>query len=131
MHYSTAVAAVAALTTFVSAHGTGMPNIVGLNPRDLKARSLLSRAGARFTGVNELVKGRSGHGLKSRQDDRECGAGIGSCAAGQCCSGAGCELISIPSAEYFTNNRKTAELRMITATLQDACTNMVQDAQRT
>lgn len=93
MHYSTAFTAVAALTPFVAAHGNGaaIPNIVGLNPRDLKARSLLSRAGVRFTGVNELVKGRSDKTKinKPRQDDPQCGAGVGSCAAGECCSAAG------------------------------------------
>jgi hypothetical protein len=93
MHYSTVIAAVAALAPLASAHGTGLPNIVGLNPRDLKARSLLSRTGARFTGVNELVHGHSANGVKARQDDRQCGAGIGSCPAGQCCSQAGCKFI--------------------------------------
>lgn len=92
MHYSTALAAVAAVAPIVSGHGVGVPNIVGLNPRDLKARDLLSRVGARFTGVNELVEPK--HDVKTqiirRQDDRQCGAGIGNCPAGQCCSDAGC-----------------------------------------
>ncbi|KAF1837299.1 glycoside hydrolase/deacetylase [Decorospora gaudefroyi] len=95
MHYSTAIAAVAALTPFVSAHGHGgaVPNIVGLNPRDLKARSLLSGTGAKFTGVDKLLKGRGNSAranpVKPRQDDRECGEGVGSCEAGMCCSPAG------------------------------------------
>jgi hypothetical protein len=90
MHISTALATVAAIAPLVSAHGNGapLPKIVGLNPRDLKARGLLSNLGARFTEVHEFAK--ENRALKARQDDRECGQGIGSCAAGQCCSQSGC-----------------------------------------
>jgi len=35
-------------------------------------------------------KGHANHDtIKVRQDDRQCGPGVGNCAAGQCCSGAG------------------------------------------
>lgn len=92
MHYSFTLAAIAAVTPFVSAHGNGLPNIVGLNPRDLRARDLLSHTGAKFIGANELSKPKavSKVPVQARQDDRQCGAGVGSCAAGQCCSSAGC-----------------------------------------
>lgn len=88
MHFSTALAIVAAVAPLANAHGSPMPKIVGLNPRDLKARSLLANLGARFTEVHEFAK--EAKPLKARQDDdRQCGAGIGSCAAGQCCSQSG------------------------------------------
>lgn len=89
MYFSTALAAIAAVAPLVNAHGDSpMPKIVGLNPRDLKARNLLSSLGERipeFRGTHEKHQA-----LKSRQDDRQCGTGIGSCAAGECCSQAGC-----------------------------------------
>lgn len=94
MHYSTALAAVAAVAPLVSAHGAGLPQIIGLNPRDLKARDLLGSIGVRFAGVDEFAKG-SVDKPKVRRDDRECGTGVGSCAAGLCCSDAGC--MSMPS----------------------------------
>jgi hypothetical protein len=97
MHFSTALAAVAAVAPLVSAHGSPLPQIVGLNPRDLKARAMLSNLGARFTEANELSKT-----LEARQDDRECGKGVGSCAAGQCCSQAGC--MSSPPVPVFKTN---------------------------
>jgi len=91
MHFSTALAAVAAVAPLVNAHGSPLPQIMGLNPRDLKARAILSNIGARFTEVHEFAKSEP---LKARQDDdRECGQGIGSCAAGQCCSQAGCKSV--------------------------------------
>jgi hypothetical protein len=92
MHFSTTLAAVAAVAPLVSAHGSGngLPTIVGLNPKDLKARAILSNLGARFATINEFAKTEA-KPLKARQDDRECGAGIGSCGAGLCCSQAGCK----------------------------------------
>ncbi|EUC50341.1 carbohydrate esterase family 4 protein [Bipolaris oryzae ATCC 44560] len=91
MHYSAALAAVVAIAPIVSGHGTGLPNIVGLDPKDTKARDLLSGIGARFTGVNEIAsaKNKVKTQIIRRQDDRQCGAGIGNCPAGQCCSEAG------------------------------------------
>jgi hypothetical protein len=94
MHFSTALAAVAAVAPLVSAHGDGhghnLPTIVGLNPRDMKARALLSNLGARFASVHEFAK-TDAKPIKARQDDRQCGAGVGSCGAGLCCSQAGCK----------------------------------------
>ncbi|KAL6705783.1 hypothetical protein ACN47E_006421 [Coniothyrium glycines] len=93
MRYTSAVAAIAAVAPVVSAHGSGinMPRIIGLNPRDLKARDLLSNVGARFADVKDFVKYPENQvkQIKRQTDDRQCGANIGSCAAGQCCSGAG------------------------------------------
>ncbi|EDU51408.1 CDA1 xylanase chitin deacetylase [Pyrenophora tritici-repentis] len=91
MHYTSALAAIAAVTPLVSAHGTGLPNIIGLNPKDLRARHLLSRTGAKLMGVDELMKPKvaSKVPVQARQDDRQCGQGIGSCPAGQCCSSGG------------------------------------------
>ncbi|XP_014560489.1 carbohydrate esterase family 4 protein [Bipolaris victoriae FI3] len=91
MHYSAALAAVVAVAPIVSGHGTGLPNIVGLDPKDTRARDLLSGIGARFTGVNEIAsaKNKVKTQIVRRQDDRQCGAGIGNCPAGQCCSEAG------------------------------------------
>jgi hypothetical protein len=94
MHFSTALTAVAAVAPLVSAHGAGLPTIVGLHPKDLKARALLSNLGARFAEVHEFAKNEA-KPLKARQnDDRECGQGIGSCGAGLCCSQAGCRCFS-------------------------------------
>ncbi|KAH8732274.1 hypothetical protein GQ44DRAFT_602887 [Phaeosphaeriaceae sp. PMI808] len=88
MHFSTALSAAAAVLPLVNAHGSPLPKIVGLNPRDLKARDLLSSLGARFTEVHEFHKAAPAS-LKKRQDGAECGQGIGSCAAGVCCSESG------------------------------------------
>jgi hypothetical protein len=102
MHVSAALAAVAAIAPLASAHGSdhghGLPTIIGLNPKDLKARSLLSNLGARFATVNDFAKPQVAKPLEARQDDRQCGAGIGSCAAGQCCSQAGCGYSNVTHA---------------------------------
>ena len=90
MHFSTALTAVAAVAPLVNAHGSPLPKIVGLNPRDLKARNLFSNLGARFADVHEFAKAEA-EPLKARQaDDRECGANIGTCPQGVCCSQSGC-----------------------------------------
>jgi hypothetical protein len=91
MHFSTTLAAVAAVAPFVSAHGTmGVPKIAGINMRDLKSRDLLATLEARMADYNAHGKHEA---VKVRQaDDRQCGAGVGNCPAGQCCSGAGCKL---------------------------------------
>ncbi|OSS54028.1 hypothetical protein B5807_00423 [Epicoccum nigrum] len=87
MHFST-LAAVAAIAPLVSAHGgMGLPKIAGINMRDLKSRDLLANLEARIAEVKTAHAHENR--LAARQDDRQCGAGIGSCAAGQCCSGAG------------------------------------------
>lgn len=95
MRYSSAIAAIAAVVPVVSAHGAALPRIIGLNPKDLKARDLLSSLGARFADAHEFAKGPENQ-LKPRQDDRECGAGIGSCGAGLCCSPSGCKSPQCP-----------------------------------
>jgi peptidoglycan/xylan/chitin deacetylase (PgdA/CDA1 family) len=87
MHFST-LAAVAAVAPLVSAHGSmGLPKIAGINMRDLKTRDLLANLEARIAEVSTAHAHEKR--LTARQDDRQCGAGIGSCPAGQCCSGAG------------------------------------------
>jgi len=88
MHFSIAFTAVAAWAHLAHAHDLAAPQIVGLDPRDLKARDVLSSLGARFAAAKDFAK-KPHSKLKARQDDRQCGTGIGSCAAGQCCSQAG------------------------------------------
>jgi hypothetical protein len=92
MHFSTALAAVAAVAPIVNAHGAGngLPTIVGLNPKDLKTRDLLAGLGARFATINDFKKS-AAKPANVRRDDRECGTGVGSCGAGLCCSQAGCK----------------------------------------
>ena len=88
MHFST-LAAVAAIAPLVSAHGgMGLPKIAGINMRDLKSRDLLANLEARIAEVKTAHAHENR--LAARQDDRQCGPGVGNCAAGQCCSGAGC-----------------------------------------
>jgi len=87
MHFSAALAAAAAVSV-VSAHGSGLPTIVGLNPKDLKARAILSSIGARIAEPHDFAKTETTP-LKARQDGRECGEGVGNCGAGLCCSQAG------------------------------------------
>jgi hypothetical protein len=92
MHFSTALAAAAAVVPLVSAHGSGLPTILGMNPKDLKARAILSNIGARFAEVHDFAHAEA-KSLNARQDDRECGEGVGNCGAGLCCSQAGCMYI--------------------------------------
>ena len=130
MHFST-LAAVAAIAPFVSAHGgMGLPKIAGINMRDLKSRDLLATLEARIAEVQ--VAHAHASGLVARQDDRECGAGIGSCAAGQCCSGAGCMLPHVgPLYLRDTDKRQIAELTPTTATPPVVTTSTVLAALRT
>ena len=96
MHFSTALAAVAAVAPIVNAHGgSAIPRIVGLNVKDLKARDMLSNMRARTqlaeVGHHEAHEKRGN--LDSRQNvDGQCGGSFGSCAAGVCCSQAGCMI---------------------------------------
>lgn len=88
MHFST-LAAVAAIAPLVSAHGgMGLPKVAGINMRDLKSRDLLANLEARIAEVKTAHAAENK--LAVRQDDRQCGSGIGSCPTGQCCSGGGC-----------------------------------------
>jgi hypothetical protein len=87
MLYTSALAAAVAVAPLAQAHGGGL-QIMGLHPKDLKARSILSELG--------IPVGRSsGHAnsnkIEARQNtDGQCGAGYGSCAPGVCCSQSGC-----------------------------------------
>jgi hypothetical protein len=90
MYLSTiVVATIAAVAPLASAHGAGIPQIIGLDVADLKARNLLNNLGARFV---ETGNARNKLTLEARQDKPECGPGIGSCGAGLCCSRSGCMI---------------------------------------
>lgn len=133
MHYSAALAAVVAVAPIVSGHGTGLPNIVGLDPKDTRARDLLSGIGARFTGVNEIAsaKNKVKTQIVRRQDDRQCGAGIGNCPAGQCCSEAGCMFCLCYISRLFIDEFQTVEMIPTTASLPAVTTSMARLVQRT
>lgn len=93
MHFSTALTAVAVVAPLVVAHGSGpgVPQIMGLNVKDLKARSMLSswisRAEATEVDHHEAHEKRQGGNA-----DGQCGNGVGTCAAGYCCSAEGCTI---------------------------------------
>jgi hypothetical protein len=91
MHLPTiAIAFVATVSPLANADGSGLPQIIGLDVADVKARSLLRNLGVRVAA--------SGHAhevsLETRASPPECGEGIGSCPAGKCCSRAGCKMIA-------------------------------------
>ncbi|KAF2687064.1 carbohydrate esterase family 4 protein [Lentithecium fluviatile CBS 122367] len=91
MHFSTALAAIAAVTPIVHAHDApGLPKIAGLNMRDLKARSVLDNLKARAADVARHAAHEK-KSLKPRQGgtNGQCGASFGSCSAGYCCSESG------------------------------------------
>lgn len=92
MRFTSAVVAATAVAPFVNAHGgASIPNIVGLNVKDLKARDLLDNLRARLAEVNHVEKRAPAEPLEARQNtDGQCGPGFGSCAAGVCCSEGGC-----------------------------------------
>lgn len=88
MYLSTvAIASLAVLGPVVRAHSAGIPQIVGLDVADVKARHLMRDLRARLA-----VAGHS-HGveIEARDSPPECGEGIGSCPAGKCCSRSGCK----------------------------------------
>ncbi|KAH7412105.1 hypothetical protein DE146DRAFT_602168 [Phaeosphaeria sp. MPI-PUGE-AT-0046c] len=83
MHFTNiALATVATVGPIVSAHGSGLPKIMGLHTTDLKARNLLHSISARMSegGHTHVPK------IQARDSPPECGEGIGSCPAGKCCS---------------------------------------------
>jgi peptidoglycan/xylan/chitin deacetylase (PgdA/CDA1 family) len=83
MYLSTvAIATIAAISPLANAHGAGLPQILGLNVADLKARSLLQNVEARVPASGNAAELH----VEARQSKPECGEGIGSCPAGQCCS---------------------------------------------
>lgn len=87
MHFSSvALATIAAISPIASAHMGGAPQLVGLNIADLKTRDLLSRLGA---GGVSVAAAHNHVELEAREDKPNCGAGIGSCPTGKCCSIAG------------------------------------------
>jgi len=95
MRFSASLAAAAAaVAPLASAHDSpGLPNLVGLNVRDLKARSLMDTLRARAVDVVEHAHVNEKRGsLQPRQGgtDGQCGGSFGSCAAGYCCSESGC-----------------------------------------
>jgi hypothetical protein len=96
MYFSSTLAAVAAITPFVSAHGGApVPKIFGLNPRELRARNLLDRLDARAAAVN-VEHAHEKRAVNKRQGgtDGQCGAGLLSCDPGYCCSPEGCKTRS-------------------------------------
>lgn len=93
MHFSTvALATIAAVSPFASAHIGGAPQLVGLNMADLKARDLLSRLSAGGVSVGAV---HNHVDLSTRADKKNCGPGIGNCKTGECCSEVGC-MYAIP-----------------------------------
>lgn len=65
-----------------------MPQVFGLNIKDLKSRDLLSNLKARLADVDHHKEHAKRENLEARQNtDGQCGPGFGSCAAGYCCSG--------------------------------------------
>jgi hypothetical protein len=112
MHFSTALAAIAAVAPLVNAHDVpGAPKIAGLNMRDLKARSVLDNLKARAAAVEQHAE----HHLKPRQGgtDGQCGASFGSCAAGYCCSESGCTFSPRPSSDGTNNFRVRQHCRLL------------------
>lgn len=98
MHFSNvAVATAATIVPLVAAHGVAIPHIVGLDVASLKGRDLLHTLETRFASAAAHVEST----VEARQNDpKNCGEGIGTCKAGECCSKEGCEcrdlLIQLP-----------------------------------
>ncbi|KAF2738185.1 glycoside hydrolase/deacetylase [Polyplosphaeria fusca] len=91
MYITSALAVAAAVAPIVAAHdGPSMPNVAGLNIKNLKARDIFANIRTRVdhTEVDHHPK-RSV--LKPRQGgtDGQCGAGLAKCSAGYCCSESG------------------------------------------
>jgi hypothetical protein len=93
MHFSTALAAIAAVAPLVNAHDApGLPKIAGLNVRDLKARGVLDSLKARAAAVGHSAAGEKHLSPRQGGTNGQCGGSFGSCAAGYCCSESGCML---------------------------------------
>lgn len=95
MRFPTAIAAVAAVVPIISAHdGPGIPKIAGLNMRDMKARNLMDNIRTRAAELTRNTIHEEHASLKPRQGgtNGRCGAGLGSCDAGYCCSASGCKF---------------------------------------
>lgn len=98
MRFSTALASAAAVAPFVTAHGEApMPQIVGLNLKDLKTRDMLSTLRARAAEVSsEAIKGAQAASEKRNNNIKrqggtsgQCGGSFGKCDEGYCCSASG------------------------------------------
>lgn len=86
MHFSNiALLTIAAVGPLANAHGTGLPQILGLDVADVKARNFLRGIGARLSEAGDS----HGAPVQARDSPPECGEGIGSCPAGKCCSRVG------------------------------------------
>lgn len=91
MYAGTVVIALVGLAPLVSSHGGApVPNIFGLNVKDLKTRDLFSNLRARVDEVNHPAVYEKRENVKARQADQRCGPDFGSCAEGVCCSATGC-----------------------------------------
>jgi hypothetical protein len=88
------IATLATVGPLANAHSTGLPQIIGLDVADVKARSFLRSLGAR------LAESQS-HDIEARQtppppsSPPNCGPGIGSCPDGNCCSTLGCKYSNV------------------------------------
>lgn len=91
MYFSTVAVAIAAVVPLANAHGSGLPQILGLDLADLKNRDLLNSLKARISGLDHV---HSEPAKQARASPLECGEGIGSCPAGKCCSRANCTTTS-------------------------------------
>lgn len=84
MHFSNvAFATAATVVPLAAAHGAALPHIVGLNAASLKGRDLLHALESRFAGAAAHIDSAF---VAPRNDPKNCGEGIGSCKAGECCS---------------------------------------------
>lgn len=97
MRFPEAIAAVAAVLPVTNAHGgPAIPQIRGLDMRDLKARNFIDSLKSRSAELSRQDIHEE-HALQGRQTASRCGLGYGSCPAGNCCSVAGCKSIPIVS----------------------------------
>ncbi|OAL51486.1 chitin binding protein, partial [Pyrenochaeta sp. DS3sAY3a] len=106
MHLLRALAVVAVAAPFISAYdGSATLKIVGVNIRDLKARSILASMAEKSKLTAARHQEARGN-LDSRQNtDGQCGPGFGSCAAGSCCNedgwcGTGPSFCYSPGCQY-------------------------------
>jgi hypothetical protein len=89
MHWNSLVAvSLTALPALIEAHGIAVPKLVGRRSvGELKARNAFGSRDQKRSPASEPLAGPK---LEARQNTAgPCGAGVGSCAAGYCCSAAG------------------------------------------
>jgi hypothetical protein len=96
MYYSLIIAAsVAAVVPFVNAHGAEhghVPKIVGYPGANTGLSSLRREMDTRALGSDPMD---IGYTLEGRDSPPNCGEGIGSCPAGECCSVTNCKTIDL------------------------------------